>query len=97
MRIVSKRKLREYWLNHNDCEGQLLTWYKETKKANWSDFEEVKQRHSTSKIIGSDRVVFKIKGNHHRLIVKVNFEYQIIWIRFIGTHSEYDTVDAKTV
>jgi len=97
MRILSKGTLRKYWESHPDCKDQLLTWYKETAKTVWGNFEDIKKRHATCKIVGSNRVVFKIKGNHHRLIVKINFDQQIVWIRFIGTHSDYDKINAETM
>lgn len=97
MRIIAKRTLREFWEVHRDCEQQLLSWYKIAKRAEWHSFEEVKKEYGTCKIVGSDRIIFKIKGNHYRLIVKVSFVNQIIWIRFIGTHDEYDRIDPKTI
>ena len=66
-------------------------------KAKWSNFNEVKQHFGTCKILGNDRIIFKIKGNKYRLIIKVSFENQLIWIRFIGTHTEYDLTDAKEI
>ena len=97
MRIIAKRTLREFWEVHTNCEQQLLSWYKITKNASWDSFEAVKAEFGTCKIVGSDRVIFKIKGNHYRLIVKVSFIHQTIWIKFIGTHDEYDSIDPKTI
>ena len=75
----------------------MLSWYKTTKHAKWSSFEELKQQFGTCKIVGDDRVIFKIKGNKYRLIVIITFVNQIIWIRFVGTHEEYDKINAKTI
>ena len=97
MRIITKRTLRKFWERHKDCEQQLLSWYKTTKHAKWSSFEELKQQFGTCKIVGDDRVIFKIKGNKYRLIVIITFVNQIIWIRFVGTHEEYDKINAKTI
>lgn len=97
MRIIAKSTLREYWEKHKDVEQTLLSWYKVAKQAKWQNFNEVKLQFGTCKIIGDDRIVFKIKGNNYRLIVKLSFENQLIWIRFIGTHSEYDLIDAKKI
>jgi len=97
MRIITKKTLKSFWTEHSDTEQSLLSWYKVAKKAKWSNFDEVKSHFGNCKIVGSDRIVFKIKGNISRLIVKVTFVNQIIWIRFIGTHSEYDKIDAKTI
>ena len=97
MRIVAKSTLRDYWLKNKETEQTLLSWYKVAKKAKWSNFNEVQQQFGTCKVVGNDRIVFKIKGNNYRLIVKISFENQLIWIRFIGTHSEYDLINAKEI
>ena len=97
MRIIAKRTLKEFWEKHKDSEQALLSWYKVSKLSKWENFEDVKKQFGSCKIVGSDRIVFKIKGNKYRLIVKVTFKHQIIWIRFIGTHSEYDSINAKKI
>ncbi len=97
MRIITKKTLKYFWDEYPNSEQSLLSWYKVAKKANWANFNEVKSQFRSCKIIGSDRVVFKIKGNNYRLIVKITFVNQIIWICFIGTHPEYDKIDAKTI
>jgi len=97
MRVVAKSTLRDYWESKPDCEQALLSWYKAVRLAKWKNFNEVKLQFGTCKIIGDDRIIFKIKGNNYRLIAKVTFVNQIVWIRFIGTHSEYDQIDAKEI
>ena len=97
VRIITKRTLKSFWEIHNDCEQSLLSWYKVAKKLNWTNSNEVKAQFGSCKIVGSDRIVFKIKGNKYQLIVKVTFVNQIMWIRFIGTHNDYDKIDAKTI
>lgn len=97
MRIIAKSTLRKYWDKNPSCKQSLLCWFKVGQKAKWLNFNEVKQQFGSCKIIGNDRIVFKIKGNSYRLIVKVSFENQLIWIRFIGTHTDYDLIDAKNV
>ncbi len=97
MRIITKKTLKYFREEYPNSEQSLLSWYKVAKKANWSNFNDVKSQFGSCKIIGSDRVVFKIKGNNYRLIVKITFVNQIIWIRFVGTHPEYDKIDAKTI
>jgi len=97
MRIIAKSTLRDYWLKNKDAEQSLLSWYKAINKAKWSNFNEVKLQYGTCKILGNDRIIFKIKGNQYRLIVKISFENQLIWIRFIGTHVEYDLINAKEI
>ena len=97
MRVIAKKVLREFWEKHTDCEQQLKSWYQETSKAEWTNPNDIKLEYPRASIIGNDRIVFNIKGNTYRLIVKINFDYQIIWIRFIGTHTAYDKVNAKTI
>lgn len=97
MRVIAKRTLQEYWEKKHDCEQALLSWYKVTVKAKWQSYNELKEQFGTSKILGNDRVIFKIKGNQYILIVKISFTNQLVWIRFIGTHEEYDLIDAKTI
>ena len=97
MRIIAKSTLRNYWIINKDAEQALLSWYKVANRAIWVNFNEVKQQFGTCKIVGNDRIVFKIKGNKYRLIVKISFENELIWIRFIGKHSEYDLINAKEI
>jgi len=82
---------------HPDSEQQLKAWYQETLKAEWTAPSKVKTEYPSASFLVDNRVVFNIKGNHYRLIVKINYDYQIIWIRFIGTHAEYDKINAKTI
>ena len=97
MRVIAKSTLREFWGKHADCEQQLKAWYQETEKANWKSFNELKKEYPAASILNDNRVVFNIKGNTYRLIVKVNLDYQICWIRFVGTHAEYDKIDANSI
>ena len=97
MRVIAKSTLKEFWEKHTDSKQALLSWYKVAKQANWKNFNEVKEQFGTCKILGQDRIVFKIKGNSYRLIVKLTFTNQIIWIRFVGTHAEYDSINAKEI
>lgn len=97
MRIISRKTLREFWEKHNDCEEQLKSWHRETEKANWKNPNELKREYPSASILENNRVVFNIKGNSYRLIVKINFDYKIIWIRFIGTHAEYDKINATNI
>ncbi|GMV77983.1 MAG: toxin RelE [Chitinophagaceae bacterium] len=97
MRVIAKKILREFWEKHNDCEQQLKSWFQEASKAEWKSPNEIKSEYPSASIIGNDRIVFNIKGNTYRLIVKINFDYQMVWIRFIGTHAAYDKVNSKTI
>ena len=97
MRVIAKRTLREFWGKHADCEQQLKAWYQEAKKGKWKNLNELKRGYPSASILEDNRVCFNIKGNHYRLIVKINFNYQMMWIRFIGTHAEYDKIDANKI
>ncbi|MBL4654156.1 MAG: type II toxin-antitoxin system HigB family toxin, partial [Flavobacteriales bacterium] len=95
MRILSRRTLREFWNNHADCKDQLQTWYRETEKSSWKNINDLKVEYPNASILKDKKIVFNIKGNKYRLIVKVNFEFQITWVRFIGTHAECNKINAN--
>ena len=97
MRIIAKKILRDFWEVHPDSEHQLKAWYQETSKAGWEDTNQIKLEYPSASLLAGNRVVSNIKGNHYRLIVKINYDYKMIWIRFIGTHAEYDKINAKTI
>jgi mRNA interferase HigB len=97
LRVISIKILREFWERHSDCQQQLKSWFQETSKAEWKNPNEIKLEYPSASLIGDNRVVFNIKGNHYRIIVKINFEYKMVWIRFVGTHSEYDKIDANKI
>lgn len=96
-RIFAKSTLRKFWEIHADSEQYLKTWYDTAKSANWKSPNEVKQTYVNASVLKDSRFVFNIKGNSYRLIAKFNFEKQWIFIRFIGTHAEYDRIDANTI
>jgi len=89
--------LRIFWENHPDSEQYLKTWFDTAMNSGWKSPNEVKQTYASASILKDGRVVFNIKGNTYRLVVKLNFEKQWIFIRFIGTHEEYDKIDANTI
>lgn len=97
MRIIAKSTLREFWLKHADSEQALKSWYRETDKSEWQHPNDIKAEYPSASILANNRIVFNIKGNSYRLIVKINYAYQMVWIRFIGTHAEYDKIDATTI
>lgn len=96
-RIVAKSTLREFWEKHADAEQYLKTWYDTVKNVQWFSPNDVKQTYINASILKNERVVFNIKGNSYRLIVKFNYEKQWAFIRFVGTHAEYDKIDANTI
>lgn len=96
-RIIAKKTLRLFWEKHNECEQYLKTWYETAKTSNWEKPNDIKQSYANASIISNNRVVFNIKGNSFRLIVKFNYEKQWAFIRFIGTHAEYNKINAETI
>jgi len=97
MRIIAKRTLKEFWGKYPDSEEALKSWYDEAIKENWASFNEIKGKYRSASILGNDRVVFNIKGNSYRLIVLVLFGRGKMFIRFVGTHTQYDKIDAKNI
>jgi mRNA interferase HigB len=97
MRIFSYTTIRDFWGIHPDSKEALTYWYDVTEQAEWKHSMDVKLTFRSADILSSDRVVFDIKGNDYRLIASVNYQYQALFIKFVGTHSEYDRVNALTV
>lgn len=97
MHIVAVRYLRAFWEKNPDSEQALKSWADEAKKANWSQPAQIKDQYRSASILKNKRVVFNIKGNDYRLVVSVAYHYQAVYVKFIGTHKEYDAVDAETV
>jgi mRNA interferase HigB len=97
VRVIAKKILRDFWEVHEDAEEQLLSWYQEASKAIWRNPNELKKHYPSASILIDNRVVFNIKGNHYRLVAKINYHYQMIWIRFVGSHAEYDKIDANKI
>lgn len=97
MRIIAKRTLREFWERYPDAEEPLLAWYREVEKEDWDSPAGVKAKYRGASIVGGNRVVFNIKGNDYRLVVKINYPYRVVYIRFVGTHAEYDVIDVEEV
>jgi len=99
MRIVSKKTLREFWeqTQYSDSQGQLDAGHQEVLQADWSTPQELKAQFRNASILQNSRVVFNIKGNDYRLIVKVNYPYKMVYVRFVGTHQMYDEIDVVTI
>ena len=99
MRIIAFRTLREFWekSEYADSEISLRAWYHDAKNSDWKNANELKQQYKNASIIGEGRVVFNIKGNTYRLVVLIDYEFQVIYIRFIGTHKQYDSINAKII
>ena len=97
MRIISIQKLKEYWKKHNDAEIPLWDWYSRVEKAKWTCFNDIKKDFNSVDYVGKHKYVFDIKGNTHRLIVAIKFTPALVYIRFVGTHSEYDKLDINSI
>jgi len=97
MRVIAKKTLREFWKIHPDSEQQLKAWFQEAENAEWNSPNRIRQMYPSASILNDNRIVFNIKGNTYRLIVKINYDYQMVWIRFVGTHSEYNKIDASKI
>lgn len=103
MRIIARRTLREFVASragHRDqaaLKAALDAWFDEVRKVDWASTADVKRRYPSASIVSAERIVFNIKGNDYRLVVAVDFEKGIVWIKWIGTHQEYDRIDVKEV
>lgn len=97
MRVIKKRTLQNFWEGHLDSKKPLEAWYAEAKAANWQTSADIKVQYKNASILKNSRVVFNIHGNKYRLIVKINYPFSIVYIRFIGTHREYDLIDAEEI
>ena len=97
MRVIAKRTLREFWERHPDARQPLQEWYEVAESSDWYAPHRVRARYSSASIIAGNRVVFNIKGNAYRLVVKFNYPYRVVYIRFIGTHGEYNRINAEEV
>lgn len=100
MRIIALKTLLDFCKGNpanTDAEGPLRAWYHEVKKAKWSDPAEIKAKYGSASILKGNRVVFNIGGNKYRLVVKINYAAKVVYIRFIGTHSQYDQIDAEAI
>lgn len=97
MRVIAKRSLREFWEVYPDSEQQLMSWYREAKKANWSNPNEIKAKYASASILQNGRVVFNICGNKYRLVVEINYAKGWVFVRFVGTHKQYDSIDVNNI
>lgn len=103
MRIISRRTLREFvksLAGHKEqpaVKAALDAWFDEVSKANWTSAGDVKRLYASASIVSAERIVFNIKGNDYRLVVAVDLEKTIVWIKWIGTHEAYDGIDATKV
>lgn len=97
MRIISRSQIREFSESHSDAKEALDCWFHEVRHADWKSWTDIKSRDPTASPLGNDRYVFNIKGNTYRIIAVIHFASKIVFIRFVGTHAEYDKTDAEKV
>ena len=97
VKVIAVSTLRRFWEKHPDSEQSLKSWYDEAKTARWGRPQDVKNAFASASFVGKNRIVFNIKGNDYRLIVAVAWRFQAVYVKFVGTHAEYDKVDAATV
>ena len=99
MRIISRRSLREFWKlpGRQDAERPLRAWFAEVRQARWRGPADVKERYRSASFVAGDRVVFNVAGNKYRLVVAVKYSAQIVFVRFVGTHAEYDAIEVTEV
>ncbi len=99
MRIISRKTLRLFWEKpeYADAEQSLKAWFKEVSKAEWTSPAAIKAVFGTASIVANNRVVFNIGGNKYRLVVRVNYPYRVMYVRFIGTHAQYNRINVEEV
>ena len=97
MKIIATRSLREFWEQYPHAEQPLKAWLDEASKANWTGPQDIKAKFRNASFIKNNRVVFNIKGNDYRLIIAIAYRVGIVYIKFVGTHAQYDAIDAATV
>ena len=97
MRIIALGTLRTFWESHMDAQGWLEAWYDHVSHVNWATPADVQKDYGDDVILPNNRAVFNVKGNRYRLVVKFEYKFQMVYIRFIGTHAEYDRIDVLTI
>ena len=97
MRVIARRTLRDFYQDHADSKSSLEAWFHEAVDAKWTSPQDIKARYPSADFLPGNRVVFNIKGNTYRLIVKIHYNTSVVFIRFIGTHAQYDKIDATLI
>jgi mRNA interferase HigB len=103
MRVIARRTLKAFVAsraghkNHQALRSALDAWFAEVRRAKWANSADVKRPYRTASVVSADRIVFNVKDNNHRLVVSVDFEKAIVWIKWIGAHKDYDLIDVKRV
>ena len=97
MQVISIKTLRDFWQTHASAEAPLKAWYHEARVAEWRSFQNIKTRYRHADALSDNRVVFNLKGNTYRLVVRINYNSGCIFVRFVGTHAQYNKIDARTI
>ncbi len=97
MHVIAPKTLKKFWNKYPDSEGALKAWFHEARNAKWKTSAEIKDKYRSASIINSERVVFNICGNKYRLAVRINYKSETAFIRFVGTHKQYDKIDVESV
>jgi mRNA interferase HigB len=97
MRIIKTSTLKEYWTKHRETEEQLKAWVGFVKKVKWDGPADIKKQFAKASIVGSNRAVFNICGGNYRLVIQIKYSLKIVYIRFVGTHAEYDRINAEEI
>lgn len=97
MRVIARSTLKQYWEANPATEQELKAWFAEAGNAGWKTPAELKAKYGSASILKDGRVVFNICGNNYRLVVWINYDFRTIYVRFIGTHKEYDAIDAQNI
>lgn len=97
MNVISFRKLKEFYEIHADSKPYLTSWFKTVRKARWNDINALKADFKSADVVADNRVIFNVKGNRYRMVTQISFEHKRIMIKWLGTHAEYDRINAKTI
>lgn len=99
MRVIAKSTLVKFWNQpeYADSQGALQSWYDEAAKASWASPQNIKDQYRSASICGNQRVVFNIAGNKYRLVVEMQYQAGMVWVKFVGTHAQYDKINVETV
>jgi len=97
MRLISRKHLKDFCERHPDAKAPLDAWYHEVKRANWKNFADIRLKYRSADVVAGNRVIFNIGGNKYRLVVKVAYKVGVVYVKFVGTHEEYDKIDVREV
>ena len=97
MRVIAISTLRAFWSKHSDAQTPLMAWYALASRSQWRSPSDIKEAYRNARFTANNRVVFNIKGNDYRLVVLARYDKGLLFVKFVGTHAQYDKIDASTV